>query len=179
MAFDQTPIPKDLSPLNIARIMPEEPRIVASITSATSTSVTTPATAGRKHEFFAGPEGSVQDMGIHIPGLPRGSHSCRFPVSAGSVNVGANSSGVPFGYNPNLGNRIVGNAVDHAGNDMVLGFGSSPNPGNQVNVNGSNEAVNMGLGPNLGSHGNCGGAEHRSEDGGDDSVPVKKVKFSV
>ncbi|KAJ6435724.1 hypothetical protein OIU84_000857 [Salix udensis] len=172
--------------------MPEEPRIVASITSATSTSVTTPATSGRKHEFFAGPEGSVPVIypasvsdadfvgsgygntysraASWVPTLP-------VPVSAGSVNVGANSSGVPFGYNPNLGNRIVGNAVDHAGNDMVLGFGSSRNPGNQVNVNGSNEAVNMGLGPNLGSHGNCGGADHRSEDGGDDSVPVKKVKF--
>ncbi|KAF9662810.1 hypothetical protein SADUNF_Sadunf18G0093000 [Salix dunnii] len=194
MAFDQTPIPKDLRPLHIARIMPEEPRIVAAIASATSTSVTTTATAGRKHEFFASPEGSipviypasVSDAGLvgsgygntfsgvasWVPHLP-------VPVSAGSVNVGANSSGVPLGYNPTSGNRIVGNAVDHAGNDMVLGFGSSPNPGNQVNVNGINEAVNMGLGynPNLGSHGNGGGADHGSEDGGDDSVSGKKVKF--
>ncbi|KAJ6731807.1 hypothetical protein OIU79_003019 [Salix purpurea] len=152
--------------------MPEEPRIVASITSATSTSVTTPATAGRKHEFFAGPEGSVpviypasvsdadfvgSGYGNTYSGAASWVPLLPVPVSAGSVNVGANSSGVPFGYNPNLGNRIVGNAVDHAGNDMVLGFGSSPNPGNQVNVNGSKEAVNMGLGPNLGSHGNCGG----------------------
>lgn len=59
MAFDQTPTPKDTRPLNIARTIPEEPRIVAAIASATSSSVTTPATAGRKHEFFASPEGSI------------------------------------------------------------------------------------------------------------------------
>ncbi|KAG6739908.1 hypothetical protein POTOM_057526 [Populus tomentosa] len=187
MAFDQTPTPKDTRPLNIARTIPEEPRIVAAIASATSSSVTTPATAGRKHEFFASPEGSipviypasVSDAGFVGLGYGNAYSGAApwAPLMPVPVSVG-NGSGVPFGYNPNLGNRIVGNAVDRAGNDMVLGSGSSPNFGNRVNVNGSIEAVNTGLGfnTNLGSHGS-GGADHGSEDGGDDSVSGKKVKF--
>ncbi|KAJ6330694.1 hypothetical protein OIU76_009316 [Salix suchowensis] len=192
MAFDQTPIPNDLRPLNIARTIAEEPRLVAAMASSSSSAVTTPAIAGRNPEFFASPEGSipviysasVSDAGFvglgygnNVPGVTPWAPILQVPV--GSVNVGANGSGVAFGYNPNLGNRIVGNAVDHAGNDMMSGFGSSPNFGNQVNVNGSNEAVHMGsaYNPNLGSCGIGSGVDHGSEDGKDDSVSGKKVKF--
>ncbi|KAJ6746150.1 hypothetical protein OIU74_028749 [Salix koriyanagi] len=162
--------------------------------SSSSSAVTTPAIAGRNPEFFASPEGSipviysasVSDAGFvglgygnNVPGVTPWAPILQVPV--GSVNVGANGSGVAFGYNPNLGNRIVGNAVDHAGNDMMSGFDSSPNFGNQVNVNGSNEAVNMGsaYNPNLGSCGIGSGVDHGSEDGKDDSVSGKKVKIFV
>ncbi|XP_011033492.1 PREDICTED: uncharacterized protein LOC105131960 isoform X3 [Populus euphratica] len=62
---------------------------------------------------------------------------------------------------------------------MVSGFGSSPNFGNRINVNESNEAVNIGsaYNPNLGSCGSGSGADHGSENGKDDSVSGKKVKF--
>eukprot|EP00258_Populus_trichocarpa_P044344 XP_024460363.1 uncharacterized protein LOC7455655 isoform X3 [Populus trichocarpa] len=192
MAFDQTPIPNDLRPLNIARAIPEEPRIMAAMASSSSSAVTTPATAGRNPEFFSNSEGSVpviysasvSDAGFvglgygnTVPGVTPWAPLLQVPV--GSVNVGANGSGVAFGYNPNLGNWIVGNAVDHAGNEMVSGFGSSPNFGNRINVNGSNEAVNTGsaYNPNLGSCGSGSGADHGSENGKDDSVSGKKVKF--
>ena len=192
MAFDQTPIPNDLRPLNIARAIPEEPRIMAAMASSSSSAVTTPATAGRNPEFFSNPEGSVPVIysasvsaagfvglgyGNTVPGVTPWAPLLQVPV--GSVNVGANGSGVAFGYNPNLGNRIVGNAADHAGNDMVSGFGSSPNFGNRINVNGSNEAVNIGsaYNPNLGSCGSGSRADHGSGNGKDDSVSGKKVKF--
>ncbi|KAL5547678.1 hypothetical protein UlMin_002909 [Ulmus minor] len=63
---------------------------------------------------------------------------------------------VRLGYNQNLSNRVSGNSADQAVNDPAAGFGYSLNVGYRVGGNGADQA---------------------SEEGGDDSVSGKKVKF--
>ncbi|XP_021640055.2 uncharacterized protein LOC110635149 isoform X2 [Hevea brasiliensis] len=185
MAFDQNHIPKDLRPINVARTIPEEPRI-AVLSTATAPTIATATVASRNPEIFANPDGSipvfypitVSDSGFVSLGYGGPAPwAPRLPVPVGSVN----SPNVGFGYSPNLGNRMVSNAVDHAGNDIVAGSGSSPLLDNRVNSNGSNELTNVGSGynANLGNRGSGSGTgvDHGSEEGGDDSVSGKKVKF--
>ncbi|KAJ4831651.1 hypothetical protein Tsubulata_045564 [Turnera subulata] len=188
MAFDQNSIPKDLRPLNIARNLPEEPRIVAATATAN-----TSAQIVRNPEFLGSPEGSipviypatVSDAGFVGLGYGKPVQGVSpwgplVPVQVGTMNAAA--VGFSYSPNPNLGNRVVSNAVDHAGNDLMAGFGVgvSPNSGNRVNANGSNELASSGIGYNLsfGSRGSAGsGVDHGSEDGGDDSASGKKVKL--
>ncbi|KAF2310513.1 hypothetical protein GH714_013340 [Hevea brasiliensis] len=152
MAFDQNHIPKDLRPINVARTIPEEPRI-AVLSTATAPTIATATVASRNPEIFANPDGSipvfypitVSDSGFVSLGYGGPAPwAPRLPVPVGSVN----SPNVGFGYSPNLGNRMVSNAVDHAGNDIVAGSGSSPLLDNRINSNGSNELTNVGSGYN-------------------------------
>eukprot|EP00257_Ricinus_communis_P018678 XP_015577461.1 uncharacterized protein LOC8262865 [Ricinus communis] len=196
MAFDQNYIPKDLRPINVARTIPEEPRIAAtSAIAVASTATGAPSIAttatNRNPEIFAHPDGSIP---VFYPanlsdatgfvglayGNPAPGWAPRLTVPVGSVSVaGVNTTGAGFSYSPNLGNRVVTNAVDHAANDMVTGLGGSPHLGNRVDANGISESASVAFGynPNLGSHGSGSGVDHGSEEGGDDSVPGKKVKF--
>ncbi|XP_050203348.1 uncharacterized protein LOC126653479 isoform X2 [Mercurialis annua] len=196
MAFDQNYIPKDLRPINVARTLPEEPRIAAMVPAATGapSSATTTAATCRNPEFYSSPDGSISlYYPANVPdatgfvGLAYGSPAPgvvpwapRLTVPVGSVNVGAvNTQGVGFGYSPSFANRVVSNAIDHSANDMVVGVGGSPHLSNRVNAHVSNESTGLpfSYNPSLGSRGSGNGVDHGSEDGGDDSAPGKKVKF--
>ncbi|KAL0013627.1 hypothetical protein SO802_000696 [Lithocarpus litseifolius] len=239
MAFDQNSIPQDLRPLNVARSIAEEPRIAPAPAASASTArniegffPNPPLEAG----FY--PAGTVSEAGFFGLGYGNGAPGVamwgtRMPVTSvghpGAVGVG-------FGYNPNLGNRVRGNAVDLAsgamaastgtgysvnlgnwvgvhgvdqiggdmatgngynvnltnrvggsgadqvGSDMATGFGYNPNLGSRISDNANDQTVNSlaagyGYSSNLGNRGAGNGADQVSDEGGDDSVSGKKVKF--
>ncbi|XP_039024140.1 uncharacterized protein LOC120156940 [Hibiscus syriacus] len=68
-----------------------------------------------------------------------------------------------FGYNPNLSNMVVANAVDQVSNDMVPGHGSSPSLGNRSSGDGSEQVSNdvkptgFGSSSNIGNRGSGSG----------------------
>ncbi|GAV73894.1 PB1 domain-containing protein/Pkinase_Tyr domain-containing protein [Cephalotus follicularis] len=191
MAFDQNSIPKDLRPLNVTRTVTEDPRIAVA------------TTIGRNPDgFFPNPAREAANLGsipIFYPatvsdtgfvGLGYGNMAPgvspwapRMPVPVGQV--GMNPPAVGFGYGPNLGNRVVLNAVDQAGNDGVSGIGYGQNFVNLVNGYGSDQVNNelvSGSSPNansgnLGTRNSGNGSDYVSEEGGDDSVSGKKIKF--
>ncbi|XVF88232.1 hypothetical protein PTKIN_Ptkin19aG0033500 [Pterospermum kingtungense] len=90
---------------------------------------------------------------------------------------------VGHGYSPSLGNRGSGNGSDQvSGNIAPTGVGHSSNLGNMGSGNGNNQSSNeligeLGYKPNLGHRSNGSGADQVSDEGGDDSVSGKKVKF--
>lgn len=197
MAFDQNSIPQDLRPLNVARTVAEEPRIAVATTtnqgffpnpshdsgSPSSIPVFYPATVpdagflslgyGNAVAAAAGQGAATSAWGSRVPVLTPVAHASGNPV-------------VGYGYSPNLGNRVFSNAVDQAGNDMGPGFAYGQNLGGRVVSGGSgsdqvtsNSDVALGycLNPNLGSRGSGSGVDQASDEGGDDSVSGKKVKF--
>ncbi|KAL4654256.1 hypothetical protein ACB092_01G365000 [Castanea dentata] len=245
MAFDQNSIPQDLRPLNVARSIAEEPRIAPAPAASASTVrniegffPNPPLEAGSPGSipvFY--PAGTVSEAGFFGLGYGNGAPGVamwgpRMPVTSvghpGAVGVG-------FGYNPNLGNRVGGNAVDLAsgamvatgtgysvnlgnrvggngadqvggdmatgngynvnltnrvggsgvdqiGSDMATGFGYNPNLGSRISGNandhtGNSLAAGYGYSSNLGNRGAGSGADQVSDEGGDDSVSGKKVKF--
>ncbi|KAM3714247.1 hypothetical protein ACB098_01G320100 [Castanea mollissima] len=245
MAFDQNSIPQDLRPLNVARSIAEEPRIAPAPAASASTVrniegffPNPPLEAGSPGSipvFY--PAGTVSEAGFFGLGYGNGAPGVamwgpRMPMTSvghpGAVGVG-------FGYNPNLGNRVGGNAVDLAsgamvatgtgysvnlgnwvggngadqvggdmatgndynvnltnrvggsgvdqvGSDMATGFGYNPNLGSRISGNandhtGNSLAAGYGYSSNLGNRGAGSGADQVSDEGGDDSVSGKKVKF--
>lgn len=109
-------------------------------------------------------------------------------VGGNAADLGTTSAATGSGYNVNLVNRVGGNAADHgggvdqAGSDMEAGFGCNANFGNRASGNttdqtGSNLATGFSNFSNLGNHVAGNGADHASDEGGDDSVSGKKVKF--
>nr|POE70211.1 serine/threonine-protein kinase ctr1 [Quercus suber] len=249
MAFDQNSITQDLRPLNVARSIAEEPRIAPAPAASASAS-----TARNIEGFFPNPPleagstgsipvfypaGTVSEAGFFGLGYGNGAPGVamwgpRMPVTSvghpGAVGVG-------FGYNPNFGNRVGGNAVDLAsgamaatgtgysvnlgnwvggngadqvggdmatgngynvnltnrvggsgsgvdqvGSDMATGFGYNPNLGSRISGNandqtGNSLAAGYGYSSNLGNRGAGNGTDQVSDEGGDDSVSGKKVKF--
>ncbi|XP_059453066.1 uncharacterized protein LOC132183699 isoform X3 [Corylus avellana] len=153
MAFDQNAIPKDLRPLNVARTMAEEPRIAPA------------ASTGRNLEGYfpnpareAGTAGSPGSIPVYYPvagtvsdagfvGLGYGNVAppgvavwgSRVPVPVGHPGVSP-AVGVGFGYNPNLGSRVGGNAAALASGAMATGTGYNVNFGNRVGGNGMDQA---------------------------------------
>lgn len=208
MAFDQNSIPKDLRPLNVARTVAEEPRI------------SPPTTTGRSPDGFfpnsAREIGSPDSVPVFYPatvseagfvGLGYGNAApgvaawCPFvPAPMGHQGV---SSGIGYGYSPNLGNRVATGAVDLISNGPAIVSVTNPNLGNRngafgadhahdmaakhgysnrVGVaatyqTGNDSATSFGYSSNLGSRAGGSGTDQASEEGGDDSVSVKKVKF--
>ncbi|PON67148.1 Mitogen-activated protein kinase kinase kinase [Parasponia andersonii] len=77
-------------------------------------------------------------------------------VVGGGVDLASQDIAARIGYTPNLSNRVTGNAADQILNDPVVGFGYIPNIGNRVGGNAIDQA---------------------SDEGGDDSVSGKKLKF--
>ncbi|XP_065851164.1 RAF-like serine/threonine-protein kinase PRAF [Euphorbia lathyris] len=187
MEFEHNYIPKDLRPI---KTVTEEPRIAM----VSATTVEPEAAKNRNPECLANIDGSIP---VYYPanvydggciGLGYGNPSPigvaawapRLPMSVGSVNVGMKSSAVGFGYSPNSGNRMVSNAIDHSGNEMMVKLANIPHPANQANGNGSNENTPtvLNYSPNSGgTRGSGSGADYGSEEGGDDSASGKKVKF--
>ncbi|KAI6682368.1 hypothetical protein NL676_036249 [Syzygium grande] len=211
MAFDQSSVPMDLRPLNVARTTAEEPRIAQ------------PATAARTGEGYfmntAHEAGSPQSMPVFYPatvpdvgygGLGYSNSALgvaawypHAPVRYGHMSV---NPAMGFGYNPSLVSTVGGNAVDQNGNEAVPGFGQGPYVGNRivsnavdqvggqiVNRSGSGgnlvgrESGNVeeqvsndsGIGrrPHSSNQGSGSGVSQPSEEGGEDSVSGKKVKF--
>lgn len=102
---------------------------------------------------------------------------------ANVVDQGSSDLVAGHGCSPSLGNRNSGNGSDQVNNDMVsTGLGHSSNMGNRGSGNGSDQSCNelvggLGYKPYLGLRSNGSGSDQVSDEGGDDSVLGKKVKF--
>ncbi|KAI4380493.1 hypothetical protein MLD38_006677 [Melastoma candidum] len=205
MAFDQNSIPKDLRPLNVAPSIAEESSVAAPAT-----------TAGRTAEGFyatSAPEGSsppssvpvfysaaVSDPGFGGLGYVNGPQGVAawFPRAAVPYGHMSMNPAVGFGYNPNLGGVVGGNAFDLTGymSDRmgVIGGNAIDQMGgvNAVGMNSAVSFVNRDHGSsdervagdavpmqksNLSNQGSGSGIIQSSEDGGEDSVSGKKIKF--
>ncbi|CAI0629558.1 unnamed protein product [Linum tenue] len=198
MAFDHNLVSKDLRPVNVARPLIDDGRIgvVGGGANTAPNSATSAATVMSPEFFTAAPDGTIPVfystaavpdsggyVGVGYRNVTPAAVAQWVPVAAaaGNVNIGATTvpAAVGYGYNHpnNLGNRVVGNAVDQASTEMLVGgFGSNP----RTNPNSNNDLLNSGHGyspsaANRGSGG--GGVDHTSEDGGDDSASGKKVKL--
>ncbi|KAG8491704.1 hypothetical protein CXB51_015125 [Gossypium anomalum] len=200
MAVDQNFIQEDLRPLNVARIITEEPQI-ADVVAATNNTrggaipVLYPATV-TDAGFASLGYGNVVPL---TPGVPAWRPRMPMPVPVGNSSMNLVGE---FGYSLNLGNMVAANAVHQVSNDVVAGHGYSPSLGNRINGNRSdqlsNDRVTVGLGHScnmgnrvsgngneliggvgyksnsgVGSNGN--GADQVNDEGGDDSVSGKKV----
>ncbi|CAN1172212.1 Serine/threonine-protein kinase CTR1 [Linum perenne] len=197
MAFDHNLVSKDMMPLNVAHPVTADDVRIAAVSGGTSNSSTSPnsataAAAVMSPEFFSSPDATIPVFYPAVPDTGGGFVGVGYrnvgpaavpqwvPVAAGNVNIGMaapQAVGV-VGYNPNLGNRVVGNAVDQSSSEMLVGFGSKP----MLDGNGSNELLNPGYchSPSLGNRGNGsggGGTDHASEDGVDDPISGKKIKL--
>ncbi|XVE98476.1 hypothetical protein REPUB_Repub03eG0109700 [Reevesia pubescens] len=225
MAFDQNSIPKDLRPLNVARTVTEEPRSAAVVAATSNASGRNIEGIFPNQSWEPGSSGSlpvpifypatVTDAGFIglgygnavplAPGVPAWRPHMPVPMPV-PVPLGHPSMNpvVGFGYNSNLSNMVVANAVDQVSNDVVAGHGYSPSLGNRSSGNGSNQVSNdrvpmgfphssnmgnkgsgngndqssneLGYKSNLGLRSN-GSGDQVSDEGGDDSVSGKKVKF--
>lgn len=211
MASDQSSVPMDLRPLNLARTTAEEARVAL------------PTTATRNGEgFFVNPSheaGSPQSIPVFYPatvpdvgygGLGYSNAAPgvatwypRAPVPYGHMSV---NPAVGFGYNPSLVSKVGGNAIDQNANEAVPGFGQGPYVGNRIVsnavdqvggqiVNQSGSGGNLvgrdsgnveeqvsnhsgtGRRPHLSNQGSGSGVSQPSDEGGEDSVSGKKVKF--
>ncbi|XWS73027.1 hypothetical protein CRYUN_Cryun02cG0090700 [Craigia yunnanensis] len=224
MAFDQNSIQKDLRLLDVARTVTEEPRIAAAVTATSN------ATGRNIEGFFPNTSweaGSPSSMPVFYPAIVPGAgfvglgYENAVPLAPGvpawrphmpvpvTVEHPSMNPGVGFGYNPNLSNMVVANAVDQVSSDLVAAHGYSPSLGNRGSGNGSDQVSNdmaptgfghcsnmgnrgsgngsdqssneliggLGYKPNLGLRSNGSGADQVSDEGGDDSVSKKKVKF--
>ncbi|KAK8550156.1 hypothetical protein V6N12_038884 [Hibiscus sabdariffa] len=176
MAFDHNAVPKDLRPLNVARTITEEPRVAATsnvsgrnIEGFFPIPSREPGSPGTMPVFYPTTMANAGFVGLGYanavplapgaptwrPPMPRPMH---VPVGHPSMNPVAG-----FGYNPNLSNMVVANAVDQVSSDLVAGHGSSPSLGNRSSGNGSDQVSNnvtptgLGPSPNIGSRGGGNG----------------------
>ncbi|CAI9100951.1 OLC1v1038144C1 [Oldenlandia corymbosa var. corymbosa] len=154
MAFDQNSIPKDLRPLNIVRGVPEDPRIA------------TVASSGRPIEAFYGNphrDGSPSSV-VYYPPAPAASEP-------GFVNLGfAGNGAIPVPAPGTIPLTGVASWVPRVAPPQPTGIVGVPG----VNV-GSGTFSNQNI-QNIGVR-SVGSASEASDDGGDDSVSGKKVKF--
>lgn len=155
MAFDQNSYPKDLRPLNVARTMVDDPLNALATTSGrniegffanSARDVSSPSSIPIYYPTSVPDAGLVGlGYGNPVPGVA--------PAWCHQTHAGVNPA-IGFGYNPNLGTRVCGNAAADQGSDATrLGFSSN-------------------LGIRVG-----GNAVDHSDEGGDDSSTGKKVKF--
>lgn len=149
MALDQTSIPKDLRPLNLGRAIPEDPRIAPVLT-----------TSSRNVEgFYSNPVvdgSSPNSIPVYYPSTL---------LEAGFGNSGLPNAGPPI---VNWAQRVpVGPAgvspVGHAGIGSVVQAGVSPSGFSYHPSMVARVCVNAG--------------DQASDEGGEDSVSGKKVKF--
>lgn len=154
MTFDQNSVPVDLRPLNLVRSGAEETRIAPSPVT----------TSGRPPDGYY-PNTARMDV-TSPPSMPMyytdtsgaGYPSMAF-VNAGGPNLGPGTWWAPRMQSP-VGPPPSGNS----GNMMSSGYAYSPNLGSRVGGGGSGNVTGSGL-------------DQVSEEGGDDSVSGKKVKF--
>lgn len=205
MAFDQNSVPKDVRPLNVART--DEPLIVPASTMGRSTLECFPTSSaieigspGTVPIFYPTQvsDGGIVGVGYGTmssgpaswcvrPGMPivhgavnpNFGYSCSPSfgnrISGGNNNAVDVSSSVVVsngpGYATVMGNWCGGSGLDRAGNDVVNnGFGCKI----VGNVVGSDQVGGGGFG---GSPTQRNGADFVSDEGGEDSVSGRKVKF--
>ncbi|KAE8664203.1 homeobox protein knotted-1-like LET12-like isoform X1 [Hibiscus syriacus] len=164
MAFDHNAIPKDLRPLTVVSSITEEPRITSTsnvggrnIEGFFPNPSLEPASPGTVHIFYPATMANSGLVGLGYanavplaPGAPawRPPMPMHIPVPVGRPSM---NPVVGFGYNPNLSNMVVANAVDQFSNGMVAGHGSNPSLGNRNSGNGSyqmsNDVRTTGLAP--------------------------------
>lgn len=166
MEFEQNYIPKDLTPINVPRTITEEPPRIAVASAATATPIE--AAAGNA-QIFPNLDGSSLPL-FYPPNA-----YANPPSMAWAPRMPPVSAVTGFGYSPNLGSRVVTSAVNPSGSEMMVSLGSIPHTA-VVNRMGTAElaATPVIYSPNSGARGS---ADYGSEEGGDDSVSGKKVKF--
>ncbi|KAL6226206.1 hypothetical protein ACLB2K_000169 [Fragaria x ananassa] len=152
--------------------------------------------------YYPGPVSEAGYVGLGY-GNPVSTWGPRMPVTVGHQGVSP-AMGVGIGYSPNLGSRVVGNAVDLVSSPATAGAGPyvcSSNMGNMVVGNGMDQGVSdmsarFGYSAILCSKGNIADqsgsdsmsgyayspnmgnrSDQASDDGGDDSVSGKKIKL--
>lgn len=147
MAYDQNTVPKDLRPLNIVRNLPEDPRISPATSCGSS---------GRPIEgYYASPP---------TDGSPGNMPTVYYPATVTDAGF------VPLAFN----NAITGVTgwVQH-----IVPTQPQPQPG-VVGAAVINTSSGYTTSPNYGAvGGGCSPSDHTSEEGGDDSVSGRKVKF--
>ncbi|KAK4265307.1 hypothetical protein QN277_026375 [Acacia crassicarpa] len=198
MAFDQNSVPKDLRPLNVART--DEPLIVPANTMAREI-----GSPGTMSIFYPPPVADAGLVGVGYGTMSSGPASWCVRPGVSIVHTALNPP-VGYSCSPSYGNRISGgnavdlsssvvangpgyaaipgnwaggNGLDRAGNDAVNGFGCTSVQGNRILGNatagdqvGSTAATGFGNSP---AQSNV--ADLASDEGGDDSVSGRKVKF--
>lgn len=163
MAFDQNSMPMDLRPLNVARIGGEETPIAPS-------SVTT---SGRPFDgFFPSPNPNLNPARVDInthPSMrlyyndnPGGAGFPSMGPSMGFVNPGGSNHGQAAWWAPRMPSPVVAPPPSSSGGISSPGYAYSPNSGTRVS----------GIG-----NGTATGLDQMNDDGGDDSVSGRKVKF--
>ncbi|KAK7304752.1 hypothetical protein VNO77_42639 [Canavalia gladiata] len=197
MAFDQNSIPSDVvRPLNVARNVAEEPIVLPAST----------AVPGAVPLFYPASVSDAGMMGMGYGNVSSGGASAATwcvrpaaPISHPSVNPA-----VGFSHAPSFSNRVVGgNAVDVSASFVATSLGYPMNlggnwiPGNGMDNNNSNNNSNALQGNSrvIGNNNNSdhvGGVgvlgvesnspasqrvDQASEEGGDDSVSGRKMKF--
>ncbi|KAK9947425.1 hypothetical protein M0R45_003051 [Rubus argutus] len=208
MAFDQNSLPKDLRPVNVARTVAEEPRIALATPAGWNPDGCLPNLAqANSPMYYPAPVSEAGYVGLGygnpVAGVATWGPRVAVPVGHPGVNPAV---GVGIGYSPNLGHRVVGNAVDLVSSPATSAAGPyvcSPNMGTMVGGNGLDQGINdmaarFGYGTNLGNKvsGNVADqsgsdltsgfayspnmgnrSDQASDDGGDDSVSGKKLKL--
>ena len=143
MAFDQNSVPQDLRPLNVARTVAEEPRIALTTTAGFLPNLA----QANSPMYYPAPVSEAGYVGLGygnpVPGVT--TWGPRIPVAVGHRGVSP-AIGVGIGYNPNLGSRVVGNAVDLVSSPAIAAAVPyvtvcSPNVGNIVIGNGLDQGV--------------------------------------
>lgn len=145
MAFDQTSLPMDLRPINIARTVAEEPRIVP----VTATGRIPDAYCCNPAREVVSPNsvpvlypGTISEAGYVglqyanvAPGVAAWCPRVPAPVGHSSMNPA-----VAFAYSAPLGNRVVGGATELASSGIATAVCTpnlnSPNLGNRMGGNG-------------------------------------------
>lgn len=123
MAFDQNSVPLDLRPLNVPRTAAEDPRIAPATTTgraAEGVFLNPARDAGSPGSVPMFYPATVSDAGFvglgfgnAVPGVA--AWCPRLPVAIGHAGISAGPIG--YGYNPNLGTRVAGNASDQTSDE--------------------------------------------------------------
>ncbi|KAM7263447.1 hypothetical protein ACFE04_001130 [Oxalis oulophora] len=163
MTFEHNSIPVNLRPINVMRNLNEEPRITAQIPDRfipSSTQQSYPASMAGYRNL---PPGVIPQWAPQIP----------MPVDQTGVPVPA----VGYGYTSNLASMVMPVNAGYGQTSVNQAALSGNNGNSQVN---SDLMSGIGYNPNMGNRNgssSANGSDYISEEGSEDSVSGKKVKF--
>ncbi|KAJ7957477.1 Phox/Bem1p [Quillaja saponaria] len=173
MAFDQNSVPRDLRPLNIARIRAEEARVLPATTAGRNAEGFLPNSVREVSSPSSVPliyPAPLSDAGFVSMGYgnmqPGVAAWCpRMPVPIGNPSM---NPALGFCYSSNLVNRVGGGiSTDHANSAMATGPGYAQNLGNWVGGNSVDQVVTdpvteHGCSPSVGNRVNGNGTAQLS-----------------